>query len=174
MSTAQSVETTPHAGTYTIDPQVSQIRFTTKHLFGTGKVEGTFSDASGTIVIADPVSESTLVASAAAGSFKTSDRRRDEKVKSAKLLHADKHPRIMFKSTGVAQEGGVWRLEGELTAAGGTAPVHLTITKLVAEPSGLVISAEGTVDRYAHGITAMKGMAARRLQVTLNARASRS
>lgn len=174
MSTAESVITTPHAGTYTIDPQVSEIRFTTKHLFGTGTVEGTFSDVSGTIVIADPVSKSTVVASAAAGSFETSDRRRDDKVKSAKFLHADKHPRIMFESTGVEAEGGVWRLKGALTAAGGTAPVHLTITKLVAEPSGLVISAEGTVDRYAHGITAMKGMAARRLHVSITAKASHS
>lgn len=174
MPTAQSVETTPHAGTYIIDPQESEIRFTTKHLFGTGKVEGTFSDVSGTIVIADPASKSAVAASAAAGSFKTSDGRRDDKVRSAKFLHADKHPRIMFESTGVAEEGGIWRLEGGLTAAGGTAPVHLTITKLVAEPSGLVISAEGTVDRYAHGITAMKGMAARRLKVTITARASRA
>jgi polyisoprenoid-binding protein YceI len=49
MSTAQSVISTPRAGTYTIDPQGSEIGFTTKHLFGTGKVEGTFSDVSGTI-----------------------------------------------------------------------------------------------------------------------------
>ena len=161
----------PPTGSYKIDPEVSEIRFTTKHMFGLGRVEGVFSDVAGVIVVADEPSRSSVSASASAASFETGDKRRDAKVLSPKFLHVEEHPRIAFQSTGVSESNGVWTLDGQLTARGGTAPVRLTITSLTAEPSGLTIAAEGAVDRYAHGITAMKGMAARHLQIAVTARA---
>lgn len=174
MSDKPLVDNKPPVGSYAIDPELSEIRFTTKHMFGAGKVEGVFSEVVGTIVVADQPAQSTVAASASAASLDSGDKRRDAKVLSPKFLHVEEHPHIAFQSTGVSERGGVWTLEGQLTARGGSAPVHLTITKLVAEPSGLAITAEGEVDRYAHGITAMKGMAARRLKITVTAHATRS
>lgn len=169
---AKLVVVKPPVGTYTIDPEHSEIRFSTKHMFGAGKVNGVFSEVVGSIVVADEPSNSTVSASASTASFASGDKRRDAKVLSPKFLHVDEHPHIEFQSAGLSEVGGVWTLEGQLTARGGTAPVRLTITKLIAEPSGLALAAEGTVDRYAHGITAMKGMAARHLKITVTAHAA--
>ena len=43
-----------------------------------------------------------------------------------------------------------------------------------AEGAAIVFRADCTVDRYAHGITMMPGMAARRLSVQITARATRA
>ena len=173
MTNVQSTVTAPSTGEYAIDPRLSEIRFTTRHLFGAGKVEGGFSDVSGTIVVGDPLTASTVAARAASATFDSGDKKRDAKVMSAKFLDAAGHPHISFESTRLRQEAGVWLLDGQLTARGGSAPISLTVTRLLEEPSGLLISAEGTVDRYAHGITALKGMAARHLQISVQASASR-
>lgn len=61
-----------------------------------------------------------------------------------------------------------------LTVRGRAAPVELTVTGVSAEAAAIVFHAAGTVDRYAHGVTMMPGMAARRLSVEIAARATRA
>ncbi len=59
---------------------------------------------------------------------------------------------------------------GTLTAHGVTAPVDLTVDELdVANAGVLRLRATAKVDRYAHQITAGKGMAARWLTVEIAA-----
>lgn len=56
---------------------------------------------------------------------------------------------------------------------GNTAPVELTIIEVSSHPTGLTVRATGKVDRYAHNINKMKGMAARYLTLTIAAHADR-
>jgi hypothetical protein len=53
-------------------------------------------------------------------------------------------------------------------------PVELTVDGVSAERAAIVFRVDCTVDRYAHGITMMPGMAARRLSVQITARATRA
>jgi NAD(P)H:quinone oxidoreductase type IV len=162
----------PPAGAYTVDPERSSIGFTTRHMFGLGKVNGTFRVESASITIGEPVTRSTAHAVIEAGSFHTGTPRRDEHVRSAAFLHAERHPEIRFESTGVSRgAGGAWVVEGHLTVRGHRAPVELTVDSLSVEDGSLKISASATVDRYRHGLTAAKGLAARLLRLTLSATA---
>jgi hypothetical protein len=53
------------------------------------------------------------------------------------------------------------------------APIELNITDVSSAGNAIVLLAGATVDRYAHGITMMPGVAARRLSVQITARAAR-
>ena len=164
----------PPAGTYLLDPDRSTVAFTTRHMFGTGTVKGTFAVASGDVVIADPPTGSAVYAEIRAASFDSGSRRRDKDVHSKKFLHVEQYPVITFRTTEVRREpGGTWTLLGTLTARGVGAPVELTVTSATAAGGALSITAAGTVDRYAHGITGFKGVAARHLRIEITANATR-
>jgi polyisoprenoid-binding protein YceI len=172
VSVSSSAIETPEAGIYQIDPEGSSIAVTTKHMFGLGTVTGKFSLVSGQIVITEPVSSSHVEAAASAHSFDTASPMRDGQVKSAKFLDAEVHPEIRFTSTELVLDGDRWLLRGKITARGTAAPVELTVVESSADATGLTLRATGKVDRYAHGITKMKGMAGRYLTLEINARAA--
>ena len=158
----------PPAGTYEVDPGLSSLTFTTRHMFGLGRVTGTFQVESGRITIAEPVTYSTARAVVEARSFRTGTTRRDDHVRSPAFLHAERHPDIRFESTRVARgDAGAWVVKGLLTVRGHQAPVELTVDSLSVENGSLRISASTTVDRYRHGLTASKGLAARLLRLSL-------
>lgn len=173
-TTAVTQVQVPTAGTYTLDAARSTVAFTTKHMFGTGTVKGTFAVKSGQIVITDPPAGSSVRAEVQAGSFASGSKQRDKDVRSKKFLHVDEHPVIAFEAANATQNAdGTWTLRGTLTARGVGAPLELTVTKAVASGDTLSVTAVGTVDRYAHGITKFKGVAARHLQIEINAIAAR-
>ena len=97
--TATPVVQPPAAGTYRIDPSMSAIAFTTRHMFGTGAVKGSFDLSSGEIIVAEPVTASHVVATAPANSFTTGNPKRDKHVRSADFLQSDTHPVISFRSS---------------------------------------------------------------------------
>jgi hypothetical protein len=68
-----------------------------------------------------------------------------------------------------------WSVAGILTVRERSPPVELTLVGLSASTRAAVLPAAGTVDRCAHGITQMPGMAARRrLSVEITARGTRT
>lgn len=95
---------------------------------------------------------------------------RDGQVKSAKFLDAEAYPEIRFTSTELVRDGDRWLVRGKITVRGTSAPVELTVVESSAVTTGLTLRATGKVDRYAHGITKMKGMAGRYLTLETNAR----
>ena len=164
----------PPTGTYTLDPARSTVAFTTRHMFGTGTVKGTFALASGEVVIAEPTTGSSVYAELHAGSFNSGSKLRDRDVHSKKFLHVEEYPVITFRTDRVRQQAdGTWTLLGTLTARGVGAPFELTVTSATTAGDTLSITASGIVDRYAHGITGYKGMAARRLSIEITASATR-
>jgi polyisoprenoid-binding protein YceI len=174
MGASSSSVTIPAAGTYQVDPVGSSITFHTRHLFGLGPVVGTFTVRSGIVVVAMPIAASLVVAAVDAGSFATGNAQRDDQVRSADFLDVKHHPEIVFASTGLGRTDQGWRLRGEVTARGVVAPVELAV--LAVETTGDVVTmrATGTVDRYAHGMTTMHGMAGRYLSLDIAARAVRA
>lgn len=164
----------PATGAYEIDPAASTVAFTTRHMFGLGGVSGTFAVTGGTVTVADPPTDSALEATASAASFTTGTARRDTHVLSEDFLHADAHPDITFRSTAVVQAGAGWLVRGVLTVRGTGAPLDLDVTDVRTTATGLAMTATGTVDRYAHGLVRMKGMAGRRLRLTISAAARRA
>ena len=174
MSTTSTAVQAPPAGRYAIDPAGSSVTFVTRHMFGLGKVRGTFKVTRGVITIADPPQDSQVEAEVSASSFSTGNFLRDPQVRSRLFLGVRRHPAISFRSDSIRQHQGGWSVAGVLTVKGRTAPVELTVTSASAEGAAIVLRADCTVDRYAHAITMMPGMAARRLSVQITARATRA
>ena len=162
----------PSTGTYRIEPESSSIRFTTRHMFGLGKVTGTFAITGGSVSVADVVEDSSVSAVASAASFSTGNQRRDDQVKSPALLHAEQFPEIQFRSTALVNDGTNWTLRGDLTAHGVTSPVDFVVTEVRSDASSLTVHANRTVDRYAHEVTKMKGMAGRHLHLDVTVHAT--
>ncbi len=165
----------PAPGTYVVDPALSGISFTVRHRFGLGTVRGSFGVSSGTITIGEPLAKSEASAAADATTFRTGHRGRDSTVLSPVFLDAEHYPEITFQSTGAFQSaGGQWRLRGTVTARGVCASAEFAVTEaMLADDDGLVLTATATVDRYAHGITAMKGLAGRYVRLTAQIHAFR-
>lgn len=166
--------TIPAAGVYVLDPVSSSLTFQTRHMFGLGGVTGTFGIRSGEITVTDPVGTSSVHAVIDAGSFTTGAAPRDDKVRSAKFLDTANHPDISFRSTGLREVGDSWVLSGTLTVRGDTSPAELTVTGADTQDDVLTLSATTRIDRYAHGVTGMKGMAGRHLDLTFLVHARRA
>ena len=138
-------------------------------------MHGSFALRSGAIELAEPGTESRVTAVADAGSYASGSSARDRKVLSATFLDAERHPDIGFVSTRAELDAaGTWHLHGVLTARGGAAPVVFTVVEAQSSENELTLTATATVDRYAHGITALKGLAGRYLRLTATIRAQRT
>jgi polyisoprenoid-binding protein YceI len=169
---ATTVETPP-AGDYYLNPQQSTVSFTTRHMFGLGAVRGTFRLREAHIHVADLVLASSARATVGAATVRTGNPARDTAVRSAQLLDAEQHPDIAFVSTSLIDVDGQWLLRGELTVRGTAGPLDLTVEELRLTGSRLSLVATTEVDRFAFGITKMKGMVGRRLAMRLEITADR-
>ena len=159
-------------GDYDIDPQLTKIRFRTRHMFGLGPVRGSFAIRSGAVRVADPLAESTVYAEIEAGSFATGNPQRDRTVLQRRHLDAARHPVITFAAQGTQPRDTspvTGEIRGTLTVRGVERPVMLAVTS--AEPAGARIAVTATmhVDRFEFGLTAMRGMAGRYLDLELTA-----
>ena len=154
---------TPKPGTYHIDAGRSVISFRTRHLFGLGPVRGTLSLYEGEIRVAEPAGSSAVRATIDAASFHTGNPERDRTVLSRRLLDVGRYPVLTFSSGQLTEAGGRWILHGSLKVAGSTRPVELAIEDVRTDGAVLTARASTDIDRYAFGVTAMKGLAARHL-----------
>lgn len=154
----------PAIGAYRIEPAESTIEFATRHMFGLAPVRGSFALREGVVHVAEPVTASLVRAAIDAGSFDTGLAARDNTVRSAQYLDAARHPDIVFVANDV---DGDRVLKGTLTVRGRTEPLDVRIDEVRVLGHRLQLRASAEVDRYAWGITAMKGMTGRRLRFTL-------
>ena len=157
----------PPAGRYRIDTERSTITISTRHLFGLGPVRATLALRGGRIQVNDPVTGSTVRATAAAVSFRSGNGTRDAAVLSPRLLDAATYPSLTFISTAIQRDpdSGHWLLRGELEVRGVGRLVEAAIATVSAHGGTLHASARLRVDRYDFGITAYRGLAARWLTV---------
>jgi polyisoprenoid-binding protein YceI len=172
MHTTTAIQT-PVAGAYRLDAAASTISFTTRHMFGLGTVRGTFAVRDGQVDVADPVAGSAVRATVGAASVDTGIPARDQAVRSATYLDAERHPLITFASTDLRRDGERWVLHGTLTVCGVTRPVELGLDEVRVSGPRLRVLASTVVDRYEFGVTAMRGLTGRRLRMRLEITATR-
>lgn len=147
----------PAAGTYQLDTSHSVVEFVVRHL-GLAKVRGRFNDFSGTISVGEDIADSSVEVSLDAASIDTRDAGRDEHLRSPDFLDVDNHTALTFRSTGIRQEGGDWKVDGELTVVGKKRPVTLDVEFEGAanDPSGgnrIGFSAARKINREDFGLT---------------------
>ena len=173
MQTASTVvTTTPQPGHYDIDPRQSRVTFATRHLFGLGRVKGSFAIRGGAADIADPIAASTIYAAIEAASFRTKNPARDRSVLSPRFLDPAGYPVMIFRSDRIDAEGQV--LAGTLTVRGTTRPVTLAVIWCEASRGSFTARATTRIDRTEFGITAARGLAARYLDLTVEIQCNRN
>jgi polyisoprenoid-binding protein YceI len=169
--TALSTTSTPQLGHYDIDPSRSAVTFRTRHLFGLAPVRGTFAIRSGTVDIAEPVAGSSVHAEIETASFRTRNSQRDRSVLSPRFLHPASYPVMIFSARHIDAESQV--LTGTLTVRDVTQPISLKIVHNAPSEGSFTARATVRIDRTEYGITAMRGLAGRYLDVTVEVRCVR-
>lgn len=171
-NTPAVIATAPQPGHYEIDAGHSRVTFATRHLFGLGRVSGSFAIRRGTLDIADPVATSAVHAEIETASFRTNSGQRDRSVLSSRFLDPAGHPVMTFRSDRIDAEGQV--LSGTLTVRGVTRPVTLTVTRCEVSGRTFTARAAARVDRTEFGVTAARGLAARHLDLTVEVQCVRN
>jgi polyisoprenoid-binding protein YceI len=151
----------PVRGSYRIAPSRSECRFRARGLFGL-PVHGTMPIRTGTVTITE--GRAHVAAELDPAALATGIRRRDDDVRSPKLLDVANHPVIGF--AGELSEEGT-RVQGTLTVHGTAVATTLEVREVTRHRGGVDVVATTTVDRHDFGVTAMRGVIGRRVDVTL-------
>lgn len=170
-TTPAFTRSTPRLGHYDIDPSRSSVRFRTRHMFGLAPVRGTFAIVSGSVDVADPLAESAIRAEVATASFRTGNPQRDGVVQSARVLDPSCFPVITFRSGGLSEEDR--SVTGDLTVRDVTRPVTLSIREVTVSGDSFSATATVRIDRTEFGVTALRGLAARYLDLRVEVRCVR-
>ena len=157
--TTQSESEAGARGVWQLDPYHTQVEFSAKHL-GMMTVRGHFTQtsATGTIDPHHPEASSVEVTIQAA-SIRTNNETRDNDLRSANFLEADKYPTITFKSTRIEPAGqDRYTMTGDLTIKGNTRPVTLSVMRYgeFNDPMmghRIAYSAQGQINRKDFGLT---------------------
>jgi polyisoprenoid-binding protein YceI len=153
---------TETATTWKLDPAHSTLEFSAKHMMIT-TVKGRFGDVDGTITVPEgQVAGAEVEVTIPVASIDTDVDKRDDHLRSDDFLNAEKHPHIVFRSTGVdgtfEKPGDTFKLRGDLTIRDTTKPVTLDVTYEGEgqDPWGGTrrsFSATGKLDRRDFGLT---------------------
>ena len=158
----------PEPGVYDIDPATSTVRFKTRHLFGLGAVHGTFTLNEGTVTVPDdPNRDLHVHLGVDASSFATGNARRDEHVRGPDFLNSAEYPTIEFTAATPLNEFTGSSLTGTLHVAGQSSPLTITTHPTTTNTDTVSVQGTTTVNRNDFGITKMRGMAARDLELTI-------
>jgi len=110
------------AGTWAIDPTHTEVGFVARHLM-VSKVRGYFREVSGTVEVAEDVTQSVVDVTAQIASVETGTADRDAHLKSADFFDAEQFPTMRFVSTSF--DGAT--LSGDLTIKDVTKPVTFDV-----------------------------------------------
>lgn len=121
MSTSTDTIQLP-TGTWAIDGSHTEVGFVARHLM-VSKVRGTFRDVSGTVEVAEDITQSSVEVTAQIASVETGSADRDAHLKSADFFDAEQFPVMTFRSTSFDGE----TLTGDLTIKDVTKPVTFDV-----------------------------------------------
>lgn len=159
---APAADATPSvdlAGDYTVDAAHTRIGFSARHAMVT-TVRGSFGEFEGTAHL-DPadVAGSHVELRIQVASISTGQAQRDEHLRTADFLEAEKFPEITFRSTAVAQaDDDTYDVTGDLTIKGVSRPVTVpfTLTGMAKDPFGnqrVGFEGAATINRADWGLT---------------------
>ena len=113
-------------GTWKLDPTHTEIGFTVRHIMS--KVRGKFETFEGTLVTADPITDSTVEVTVDLASIDTGTPDRDNHLRSGDFFSVEEHPKMTFVSTGVVRKSDTdFVVRGDLTIKGVTEPIELDV-----------------------------------------------
>lgn len=161
------------AGTWTVDPTHAEVGFLARHLM-VAKVRGRFQEVSGTVEVGETLAETTVTATANAGSISTNQADRDAHLRSADFFDVETYPELTFVSTHVTADS----MTGQLTIKGVSRPVtfDLEFDGVQADPWGNTkagFTATTSINRSDWGLTwnaAIEGggvLVSDKIQITL-------
>lgn len=140
-----------------IDPTHSEVSFKVKHLV-ISTVTGYFREFEGTgESSSDDFDGATVSFSAAIDSIDTNQKDRDNHLKSADFFDAENHPNLTFSGK-ISNDGGDYKLLGELTLRGTTKEVELDVDfgGIASDPYGQTkagFEIEGKINRKDFGLS---------------------
>lgn len=144
------------AGTWNLDPTHTEIGFAVRHIMS--KVRGKFETFEGTLVTADPVTDSTVTVEVDLSSINTGTADRDAHLRSSDFFDTEAHPKMTFTTNGVVQKSDeTFVVQGDLTIKGVTKPLELNVDFLGegGDPWGgtrVGVEAKGQLSRKEFGI----------------------
>jgi polyisoprenoid-binding protein YceI len=159
-ATPQAAAPKTATSTWNLDPVHSVAEFKVKHMM-ISNVKGQFANVSGVLTLdeSDPTN-SGIEASIEAASVNTRDAQRDTHLKSEDFFHAERFPKLSFKSTRITRTGNrELAVAGDLTIRGVTRNVVFTVegpTPPAKDPWGntrLGLSATTKINRKDFGLT---------------------
>ncbi|CAG7609423.1 YceI family protein [Leucobacter soli] len=110
------------AGTWVIDPTHTEVGFSVRHL-AISKVKGKFERFAGELVTGESPLESSVKATVEVGSINTNQADRDNHLRTNDFFAIEEFPEFSFVSTGVREDDGSFKVDGDLTLRGVTKPV---------------------------------------------------
>ena len=146
------------AAVWKLDPSHSTVEFSAKHMMFT-TVKGRFADVEGTVTVNGDTPDTAVVeATMKAASIDTGTEQRDQHLRSADFLDAEKYPDVAFTSTQFTGTNERFTMTGDLTIRGTTKSVTLDVTYEGAgtDPWGgerMGFSADGKIDRRDFALT---------------------
>lgn len=146
---------------YTVDPNHTFPSFEVSHGGDFTVTRGFFQKTSGRIVLDRVAKTGSIEIFVDVGSMTTGQQQRDNIVRST-WLKVDQYPQMIYRSSSLKFSGDTLvGADGELTLAGVTRPVNLTVTSLKCRPHPVnkkgQCGADGTaqIKRSEFGVTAM-------------------
>jgi polyisoprenoid-binding protein YceI len=130
-NTADDTIQIPQIGRYQIDIAGSTVTFKGRHLFGLAPVRGTFAIRHGVIDVTNPIADSSVQVEIDTASFHTGNGQRDQDVRSARFLDADRYPSMKFTSERLDRSEGRPTLTGTLIVRDVARPVSPSIQRSV-------------------------------------------
>jgi len=124
MTTSTSIHPDYITGTWKLDPSLSEVSFTVKHLM-ISKVRGVFETFDVTIVTAENPHDSTIEATIDVASVNTGNEGRDNHLRTSDFFLVEEHPTMSFVSTSFDGEPDDFSVTGDLTLRGVTKSVVL-------------------------------------------------
>jgi polyisoprenoid-binding protein YceI len=140
------------AGNWTLDPSRSQIRLTSKSVWGLVKVNGVFGqiEGAGTVSAAGEATGTITVASA---SIDTKMKKRDEHLRSADLFDVANHPSITFTADEIRPSTPGVTVTGRLSVRGYERPVSFDAQVSSSDGSEVTLDGEVQINRADFGLT---------------------
>lgn len=113
-------------GRWALDEAHSTVGFTIRHL-GIAKVRGRFTRFETDVVVGDTAESSSVTATVELASVDTGNDERDAHIQASDMLDVANRPTMTFRSTTITGGDDRWRIDGELTIGGVTAPFGLDV-----------------------------------------------
>jgi polyisoprenoid-binding protein YceI len=139
------------AGSWTLEPARSEVRLSSRAMWGLAPVKGVFRQVTGGGTVS-PSGEVTGMITVAAGSVDTRNRKRDDHLRSSDFFDVANYPDLTFTVGSVEASDVGAKVTGAFTVRGQTRPVTLDAKLTGGDGGELLLDGEIHVNRAEFGL----------------------